>query len=76
MTTRSPFPEPAQANGRRRPTAFVAPLCAETQGREIVAALVNDAVEEALGIGLAGIATHQRDTLSPNSQSRPDASRK
>ena len=54
MTARSPFAKPAQANGRRLPSASVAPLCAETQGRQIVAALVNDAVEEALGLAFDG----------------------
>ena len=51
-------------------------LCSETQGRAIVAAIVNEAVEEALGIGIAGESSLQPDESARKPQSRPAASRK
>jgi hypothetical protein len=43
--------EPIKARPDEQPMVA---LCAETQGRQIVAAMVNEAVEEALGLGLRG----------------------
>ena len=62
--------------GPRHGAKEKAGLCSETQGREIVAAIVNEAVEEALGIGLAGGSSLQPDEPARKPQSRPAAFRK
>ncbi len=52
MTAQATSSDRRKANGTRF-AGDDATLCAETQGRRIVAALVNDAVEEALGLAFA-----------------------
>ena len=45
----------------RRAGRMASGLCTETQGREIVAALVNDAVEEALGFARVDVSNRAAD---------------
>jgi len=57
---------------RTPPDAVRTPsLCAETQGRRIMAALVSDAVEEALGLAMGGASVRQGAKTAPGELSRP-----
>ena len=55
----------------RKPHDAGQPLCSETQGRQIVAALVNEAVEEALGLALAGSPARQGGKSAKSEPPKP-----
>ena len=50
---RSRAQDRVEVSGKQQRTNSTLSLCAETQGRQIVAALVNEAMEEALGLAFA-----------------------
>ena len=47
------------------------PLYAETQGRQMVAALVNEAVDEALGLAFAGASARQDRAAGEKKATKP-----
>jgi hypothetical protein len=49
------------------------PLCTETQGRRIVADMLNDAVEEAFGLALTGGSERQGREPAPGATRKPAA---